>query len=510
MTGAPTITRRTLLAGSLAAAALPAAARAADGAAPVADPFSPATVRDIARDLAARAYEPVPPVPPAWTELTYDQYRGIRFDQRQSPLNGTDAPIRLDLFPPGLYFPRPVGVALVEDGAARTIDYRPDMFARADIVPPLPDVPGFSGLRVRAENARRGGHTIYDEFAVFQGASYFRMIPWGAIYGLSARGIALGTGKPGEEFPDFTRFWVERPAPGARETVLHALLDGPTLTGAYRFALTPGDAEAICDVEATLYARRETREAGWAPLTSMFLFDGTNRARFEDWRPAVHDSDGLAIHNGQGERIWRPLANPRTLQISAFLDESPRGFGLSQRSRRLSDFQDLEALYHRRPSLWVEPRGDWGRGHVHLVEIPADREIYDNTVAYWLPDAPLVPGAPQRLAYRMRWRHDDPDAGVAQVVETRIGRGFDGRLTAAIDWGAHALLEAPLEDGVTHHVAVSKGEMSDGVLQRNPETGGARLTFAFEPGEARTVEMRAQLRRAGTLISEVWLYRWTA
>ena len=499
------MTRRSLLAGASALALAPRAG------AQNAEPFSADAVEAIARDLASRAHVPTPHVPPEWGALTYDQYRAIRFDQRTSPLEGTNAPIRLDLFAPGLYFTRPVGVALVEDGVARPVPYRRAMFIHEDIVPPLPNAAGFSGLRVRAFTGWRDGYTVYDEFAVFQGASYFRMIPWGAVYGLSARGIALGTGGADEEFPDFTRFWIERPAPGAQTTVVHALLDGPSLAGAYRFALTPGEGEAVCEVEAVLYARREC-EAGWAPLTSMFLHDGTNAERFDDWRPGVHDSDGLSIHNGAGERLWRPLANPRALEISAFLDENPRGFGLSQRSRRLSDFEDLEALYHRRPSLWIEPRGDWGRGEVRLVEIPANHEIYDNTVAFWRPEAPLVPGEPRRLAYRMRWRDGDPDTDVARVAETRIGRGFDGRPTAVIDWGAHAALAAPLDDphdGVTPHVSVSAGGLSGGVLQRNPGTGGARLTFAFEPGNARTVEMRAQLRRAGTLISEVWLYRWT-
>lgn len=497
------IGRRGLLGAGLAAAAWPRLARAAGPPAP----FDRGTVAGIARAAAARPYAPIPDVPREWLDLSYDEYRGIVFDHRRALWNGTDAPVRVDLFAPGLYFPRPVAVHTVDGGMATPVPYDRTKFQHADIVPELPaqEEIGFSGIRLRTG---WDGDGNFQEFAVFQGASYFRMIPHGAIYGLSARGLAIGTGGPGEEFPDFTTFWIERPAPGAETYVVHALLDGPTATGAYRFEIAPGE-ETHVRVTATLFAREDTDHLGLAPLTSMFLFDETNRNRFDDFRPAVHDSDGLAIHNGAGEHVWRPLANPRELQISAFVDEDPRGFGLAQRAQDQDDFADLEALYHRRPSLWIEPGEGWGRGVVRLVEIPADKEVYDNVVAYWLPSATLPAGEAMSFSYTMSWRRGLPEAPVAQVIQTRIGAGFASGRQFAIDFAACPDLEGDL-DGVSSHVAASAGDLSEGVLQRNPATGGVRLDFALEPGTAASSELRAQLRRDGRPISEVWIYRWTA
>jgi glucans biosynthesis protein len=245
----------------------------------------------------------------------------------------------------------------------------------------------------------------------------------------------------------------------------------------------------------------------------MFLYDQTNRWRFRDFRPAVHDSDGLAIWNGAGERLWRPLANPTTLQVSAFVDDGPRGFGLMQRTRALSDFADLEARYERRPSLWIEPREGWGPGVVRLVEIPSDLEIYDNVVAYWRPRDPLPAGRPHRLGYRMTWfdegATDPAPSPVAIVARTYLGDDFAReRLIAAIDFTPHPELgDDP--DALTPVVQASAGDASGGVVKRNPETGGIRLTLSFDPGDANLVELRAQLLRDGRPASEVWLYRWT-
>ena len=420
----------------------------------------------------------------------------------------------MDLFHPGLYFPRAVEVNVASDGLASPIAFDFALFDRTDRSPSLPvdDTMGFSGLRLRAASDVPG---VFREFAVFQGASYFRAIGRDLVYGLSARGLALRTGDAeGEEFPDFTRFWVEEPAADARAVVVHALLDGPSVAGAYRFEVAPGPSCRI-DVEATLFPRVPLDHVGIAPLTSMFLYDHTNRWRFRDFRPAIHDSDGLAIRNGAGERLWRPLANPVKLEISSFVDDDPRGFGLMQRARRLSDFADLEAHYERRPSLWIEPEGSWGEGVVRLVEIPSDREVYDNVVAYWRPRDPLSAGGPHRFAYRMTWfdeGRDDPLAGseVAPVIETMIGESFDRtRLVAAIDFGAHAAFDGPDLAAFDVFTGASAGDASDGVLQRNPETGGVRLAFSFDPGDRPQVELRAQIRRDGRTVSEVWLYRWT-
>ncbi|WP_170443318.1 glucan biosynthesis protein [Ruegeria arenilitoris] len=471
-------------------------------------PFDRADIIALARDLASRPYEARETVPQAWQDLTYEQYRSIRFRLDRALWYGTDTPFNVDFFTPGLYFPRTVQVSAVENGMTAPVAFDLEMFDRAEDVPDLPvdETLGFSGFRLRTE-MHRPGKT--DEFCVFQGASYFRAIGLHEVYGLSARGLALKTGDPeGEEFPDFIRFWLERPKPGQRNMIVHALMDSPSVTGAYRFDITAG-ADCIMEVQATLFAREELPHVGIAPGTSMFLFDQTNHNRFDDFRPAVHDSDGLMIRNGAGEVIWRPLANPKRLQVSSFVDMNPRGFGLMQRKRAFSDYADLEAQYHKRPGLWVEPMGDWGKGTVTLVEIPADQEIYDNIVAYWRPAEPVAAGAQLDLSYRLIWGEEPQRTAMPRVINTAMGENTfgEGRL-AVIDFEASELFDDP--DVLSVFVQSPHAETSDGVLQRNPDTGGLRLAFSFQPGDRDHVELRAQLRLGDEPASEVWMYRWTA
>ncbi|MEM1387165.1 MAG: glucan biosynthesis protein G [Pseudomonadota bacterium] len=472
-------------------------------------PFNPDDVTALARTLAGQAYVPPTPVPPEWTAISYEDYVSIWFDTRNALWSDEpDTPLRLDVFAPGLYFPHPIAISVVEDGEARPLRFDMGVFDKTDKFPALPidDRLGYSGLRLRAELETPG---IFTEFAVFQGASYMRAIGTGEIYGISARGLAIDTAEPsGEEFPDFRAFWLEKPAPGRSDFVVHALLDSPGCTGAYRFVITPGTRLEMA-VEATLFARRDLPHVGLAPLTSMFYFDETNRDRFSDFRPAVHDNDGLLIVNGAGETIWRPLANPRDLQISAFIDSNPRGFGLMQRARRFSDFADLQALYHRRPGLWIEPEGDWGRGAVTLVEIPTSEETFDNIVAYWRPAGGLKRGSSHTMRYRMTWAGESDYGTGLRVLNTRIGAAFREGIIAAIDFEPSDIVPDDLSL-IERRINASAGEVSEGVLQRNPETGGPRLAFKFHPGDAGLIEFRVELRLNGERLSETWLYRWTA
>ncbi|MEM7519771.1 MAG: glucan biosynthesis protein G [Pseudomonadota bacterium] len=504
--------RRDVLKSLAALAVTPAAGLAAEPGLRLGDgaPFDPSDVTARARALAAQPYAPRPLIPESWRTLTYDQYRKIWFDSRNGLWEGSDTPQRIDVFPPGLYFPQAVEINVVEGARARPLAFDMAVFDTTDKFPDveIDDTLGYSGLRLRAELQQSG---IFQEYAVFQGASYFRGIGTGETYGLSARGLALKTGDPmGEEFPDFTAFWLEKPAPGSDMMTLHALLDSPSCTGAYRFDITHGTVLEM-KVAATLFAREDMRHVGIAPLTSMFLFDGTMRERFSDFRPAVHDSDGLLMHNGAGEVIWRPLSNPKTLQISAFSDDNPRGFGLCQRKRAFSDFNDLEALYHARPSVWITPGEGWGRGSVTLVEIPADLEIYDNIVSYWRPADPILADSEHAMSYTLHWGAD-PVAATAdvpvKVLNTAMGGRPEGGQIVAIDFAASSRVPDDLGQ-VEILVRASHGEVTPGIVQRNPETGGPRLAFTFTPGEARYAEFRAQLRLAGEPLSEVWLYRWT-
>ncbi|MEP2654630.1 MAG: glucan biosynthesis protein G [Sedimentitalea sp.] len=471
--------------------------------------FDATTVRARAKALAQADYAPRPTVPESWQNLSYDQYRKIWFDGRNALWAGSDKPQRVDLFAPGLYFPQPVEINVIDNGHARPIAFDMAVFDRTDT---FPDVEidatlGYSGLRLRAELDQPG---IFQEYAVFQGASYFRGIGTGETYGLSARGLALKTADPmGEEFPDFTAFWLETPQSGAGSVVVHALLDSPSCTGAYRFDIAPGDTLRMT-VSAEIFARTDLEHVGIAPLTSMFLFDETMRQRFDDFRPAVHDSDGLLIHNGNGEILWRPLANPLALQVSSFVDNNPRGFGLMQRPRNFRDYADLEALYHSRPALWITPQENWGKGAVTLVEIPADLEIYDNIVAYWRPATPIAAGDSHQMNYVMDWGHDPaPKVNMPlRVLSTAIGARPEGGNIVTIDFEDSALVPSDLSR-LDIVLRSNGGTTSNGLVQRNPETNGPRLAFTFDPADEGAIEFRAQLRLDGTPLSEVWLYRWT-
>ena len=497
----------------------PAATNGSDGAAPSwlrpmplgpSLPFDDETVPALARALAAQTYVAPDKIAGAWADLSYDDYRRIGFDFARAPWLGQAA--HIEFYPPGLYFTEPVEVSLVEDGAARQVLLDADAFDIPEDLSRLEAAEGlgFSGFRVIQE---RGADLGGEEYLVFQGASYFRGRGFGDVYGLSARGLAIDTAEPGgEEFPGFRRFWIERP--GADGSVrIHALLDSPSVAGAYVFEARAGDVTQM-DVTARLYPRRALAHVGIGAQTSMFLFDETNRARFDDFRRAVHDSDGLLVDNGAGERLWRPLANPRDLQVSQFVDQSPKGFGLMQRTRSLADFRDFEALYHRRPGLWVTPTDAWGTGSVTLVEIPSGKEIYDNVVAYWRPAAPLRAGDEHRFGYRLSWgAAPEPRADVAAIADTAMGERLTGPEMLAegrrvvVDFRPHQRLAEGRE--LRPFVGIDRGSVSDAVLMRNPETGTLRLAFHFDPQDHPSVELRAQVLDQVGPASEVWLYRWT-
>jgi glucans biosynthesis protein len=302
----------------------------------------------------------------------------------------------------GNYFPKTVRMYAVEAGdRAREILYDPDYFAiPADSVAArLPADPSpLAGFWLREAKAGAEDWRHAEPWVTFLGASYFRAKGELGQVGLSARGIALTPGGSApEEFPDFTAFWFT-PTPSAHDAVtVYALLDGPSLTGAYRFLMqrTKG---VVMEIENTLFLRQPVDRLGLAPLTTMYWYSETVKPAAVDWRPEVHDSDGLAMWTGAGERIWRPLNNVARITVSSFFDQHPRGFGLLQRDRQFDHYLD-GVRYDRRPSAWVEPLGDWGQGAVELVEMPTDDEIDDNVVAYWCPAQPTQAGDRIALSY---------------------------------------------------------------------------------------------------------------
>lgn len=469
------------------------------------EPFDRNALLARAAELAKKPYQdPIRRNAPE-LKLSYDQYRSIRFRNDAAIWNNENRTFTLDLFYPGFIFNVPVNINIIVAKMARRVLFSNDLFesdANA-LVANGPDA-AYSGFRVRAPLNRPD---YMDEFLVFQGASYFRAVARGQQYGLSARGLAVRTARAeGEEFPAWTDFWIERPGEKADRITIHAILQSRSVVGAYTFVARPGN-DTIIDVDATLFARADLTYFGISPLTSMFLFDASNRARFDDYRNAVHDSDGLQVVNGRGERIWRPLANPAALQISAFIDENPKGFGLLQRKRNFEDFQDAEALYNRRPSLWIEPKGQWGRGHVELVEIPSDREIHDNIVAYWQPEAPIPAGQKASFSYRMRFTGEPLDASLARVVATRSGAALQNQdqRSFVIDYRGRG----PIPPDLKPEVWSSAGAVLNARGHVLQGTDIYRASFELDPGREDIVELRLVLTSNGKPWGETWLYRWS-
>jgi len=475
--------------------------------------FSRDTVSELARKLSKKAYKaPLSVLPESLQDLNYDQYRDIRFNPEGAIWADESLPFQMQLFHRGFYFQDPVEIAIVDEGVAKHLSYSPELFSTGNVMQePLPkqDI-GFAGFRLHYPINR---DDYLDELVVFQGASYFRSLGKHQAYGLSARGLAIKTAEPdGEEFPVFRAFWIEKPTPDSQSVVVYALMDSPSVTGAYRFTIRPGRSTAM-DVEATLFPRVELKKIGLGAGTSMFMFSSYGRQNVDDFRPRVHDSDGLLMLNGRGERLWRPLSNPQDLRTSAFMDNGPLGFGLMQRNRDFKNYQDLEARYEKRPSLWVEPVGNWGKGSVVLVEIPSESEIHDNIVAYWSPKESIPAGTEFSFAYRLLWGNGpQAQSDEAIVLATRSGRadisGPSPERLFVIDYGFPA---SSVGSDVlpTADVKHSAGSVSHVVVAYNPETKGYRVSFELDPEDERLIELRLNLLFDDGRKAESWMYQWT-
>ena len=511
--------RRTLLQAALAGfvgSRLPPLVSPVFAQDPTATSFSFDTVIARARAVAREPYSrPLMKMTEPFADLKYDQFRAIRFRDEKRLFTDNGRGFQMDLMPPGFYFQDKIEVNLVIGGIAQPIAFSTDYFAFHPDYFPYPDgkAPaglaadmGFSGIRFRHPINRPG---VWDEVAVFQGASYFRAVAHDTFYGLSARGLAIGTASPdGEEFPIFTAFWVYEPQPGDHVLHLSAHLDSGSVAGAYDFTLEPGD-ETVMHIRSVLFPRRPISTVGIAPLTSMYFFGPERRAGVDDFREAVHDSDGLRMVNGAGERLWRPLRKPTAIETSAFADNNPVSFGLNQRARTFAHFEDAEAHYELRPSAWIEPEGDWGQGAVMLVELPSADEFTDNIVAFWRPAQPLVPGAGNEFAYKLTWGMvEDEELPLAQVIATRSGLSIlDARERVfVVDYDLGMINFATL----TPRLEVTAGEIKG--LSISPLPGGnfARIGFHFIAGDLPVAEFRLWLDSENTRASEIWLYRWSA
>lgn len=475
-----------------------------------------------ARELAASGYkEPPSRLPGALRQLPFADYQKLRFREDQAHWRDGKTPFQLYFFHQGMHFDLPVKINQITARGVEEIRYDPAMFdlSEVDVDPAELQDLGFAGFKV-VHPLNEAGR--YDEVMSVLGASYFRIVGKGQVYGLSARGLAIDTAlPPGEEFPRFTEFWIEQPQPDRRTLVIYALLDSPRATGAYRMELRPGR-DSVLDVEARVYLREPVEKLGLAPLTSMYLFGSNQPSPRPNYRPQLHDSDGLAIHAGNGEWLWRPLNNPQRLNVSSYRIENPRGFGLMQRGRDFSQYQDLDDRYELRPSGWVETRGDWGSGHVELVEIPTPDETNDNIVALWRPDHLPAAGEALEFGYRLHFSRDDAKlhAGdLAWVAQTRLSEGDvkqanlirqpDGSTAVLVDFVGPTLAERdPARVPAVQTSVDANAELVENSLRYNPVSKGWRLMLRVRVKDpAQPVEMRAALVEDGKPLSETWSYQ---
>ena len=497
-----------------------------DAPPPLVGPATPASlfehVTERARVLAHSVY--VPPrsvLPSALTSLSYEQYRSIQF-RPEASLWQDEGRFAVQLIHPGFLYREPVRIHAVQDHQIDTLHFDKTRFRYDDGTAPVADVVtpdlGYAGFRVYYLLARDGSR---EEVAVFLGASYFRLLGPDQVHGVSSRGLAVDVGlESGEEFPAFREFFLIQPEPEAARLTFFALLDGPSVAGAYRFDLGPG-AHTTLDVEARLYARQDVAKLGVAPMSSMFLYGQNRTPAFDDFRPQVHDSDGVMMHTSGDEWIWRPLSNGPGLQVTSLRDHTPRGFGLVQRERNFENYLDLEANYHRRPSEWVAVGdGDWGSGGVELLVIPTDSEFNDNIAAYWVPDQAFKAGDERRYRYRLLTFDSRFDTQtLAQVERTRVGwDALPGqsdppsrsrrRFIVDFSGGAPALRESARPSDVTAVLETSAGQTFDLVVQPLPDDRGWRASFYLVPDGTQPADMRLYLEADGGRLTETWSYVW--
>ena len=472
-----------------------------------------------AKTLAAQDYVPPPMPDPATVEtMNYDVAKSIKFNEAHALFGGGAGAYPVTFLTVGKTFAKSVRLYALADGAAREVLFRPEYFTFPSGGPlgrlatsPSPFA-GFELRQAHDQPARRE----HEGWARFIGASYFRGVGEADQFGLSARGLAQNSGVANpEEFPDFTHFWIGQGAHDEDAVEVYALLDGPSVAGAYRFILHR-DRATTMDITCELHLRRPIERIGIGPMTSMYWYSQMVKGAGVDWRPAIHDSDGVALWTGTGEHIWRPLNNPRDVNISTFEDENPRGFGLMQRDKTYDHYLDA-VFYERRPCGWVQPRGEWGKGSVQLVEIPTDNEIYDNIIVMWVPAEPTYAGQTLTYRYDLLWRDIGPFPGdLALCVATFLGKGaVQGAPRSQVlrkfmveFKGAPflALKEGEVPDSV---LTASRGTFSNVITEPSPDGDRSlwRVQFDLDPVGSDAIEMRCFMRHDGRALTETWAYR---
>jgi glucans biosynthesis protein len=501
-------------------AASPAPAAPAAGAAPAPQPFSFDILSQQMKEKAKADYNPDNiALPDFIAKLDYDDYQHIQYRPDHAKWADKGSLFRVHAFHMGWLFKQPVQLYDVESGKATQLIFTTGDFnyynPAIDHLAATTQLPGIAGFRL---NFPLNVPNFFDELVAFQGASYFRALGRGNNYGQSARGLAINAGVSApEEFPRFSDFYLEKPDPGARSVVVNAALDSPSCTGAYRFEILPGQ-PTVMNVTARLYFRKDVAELGIAPLTSMFLHGTYDSATFDDYRPEVHDTDGLYIKRGDGEEMWRSLNNPPALANSYFDDENPQAFGLMQRQRSYAAYQDPGAHYESRPSVLIQPLGNgWGKGTIRLVELPSDKEYNDNIVTLWRPDQPAKAGGELEFSYRLSWGNllPNPDADLAYVAGMRMGHGGNAIdkpdpnvQKFVVDFAGGELAGLPDDAKVTAVAVANGGTILQTAVFKVDANNHWRLAMDVKMGGNKLVELNVHLAGYDQRLSETWLYQW--
>lgn len=475
------------------------------------------TVVDKAKKLAKQPYEAPSQIPAFMRDLDYNTYRAINFKPEHSLWHESNTNFQVMLVPPGRLYEHTVRLNVIDAQGARRVpfDKRHFEFPDAKLKKRIPPDLGYSGFKLTYPLDQEGNR---NQFLVFAGASYYRAVGRENHFGLSGRGLTIDTGLPkGEEFPDFVEFWLQRPSPDAERIRLYGLLDGANVTGAYRFTVIPGETTTL-RVKSTLFPRGAIEQMGIAPLTSMFYYGGKTPKPAGEWRPEVHDSDGLLIHNGESnEWLWRPLQNPETLSMDYFETQDVAGYGLLQRDQSVDSYMDPEARYEARPSAWVEPQDSWGPGQVVLVQIPTPNETNDNVVAFWKPEKPVTQkDGPMTFNYSVHYGDSGiPDEPMARVVDTFVGDGSRigggdqaGAARVIVDFKGGPLAELTPDASVTGSVSMlNGGELLGHYVEYLPMLERWRLSILARPKSGKPLSMRAFLKQEADTLSETWSFK---
>jgi glucans biosynthesis protein len=524
----PHFSRRALLVAVISASGarwtMPAFAQQTPPPPPAAGPATPPhfgydEVVKKARDLAAAPFDArIAPLPDGLVHLDFDAWRDIRFRRDKALLGQDGGPFRMELFHLGHLYTRPVTINVLRDGIPAPVPYAANLFdyGHNKFDANLPINLGFAGFRLHYP---LNSPNVMDEVIAFLGASYYRFLGRGQRYGLSARSLGINTtvGQT-EEFPFFREFWIDTPGPNAQRAIVHGLLDSESATGAFRFEIYPAQ-ETTIEISATIFARREIPTLDMAPMSSMFLLGKNDHRIADDFRNELHDSDGLFIHSGSGEWIWRPLSNPTEAVMSTFLDKDIRGFGLLQRDRNFADYQDIDLAYELRPSYWIEPRENWGEGRVELLELPTTDESNDNIVASWVPKDPIEAGRTLTYGYRITALLNDgrlaPGGRAVATYRTHpraLGSSeplAPGSTRFIIDFSGGDLAYFDAEPSLVEVVpSASNGRITRSFLAANPHVRGFRAGIDVQIDPGQSCDLRAFLKAGDRALTETWTFPW--